>query len=102
MTAHGTLEEEEVSALVAAYRTLAKAGLIAEGQRNSLNALASAVYAQGWRYGLDFLGGSYRAEIFVTSENRATTRIQKPGTTMEAALALALAAAFALSEAPGE
>jgi hypothetical protein len=94
--------DEETRAVMAAYRTLVDLGVLTEGQEDQLNALASAVYAQGWRYGLDFLDGSFRAEILLPAAHRQGNRIQAHGPTMEGALALALASALTRTGALGE
>jgi hypothetical protein len=95
--------------LEAVHDLLAAHGIVPSAQGYDLQTLAAAIYARGWKYGVDRVEGSFRAEIRSNAAAQGQWQgfqLQSPayGTngSMAGALAIALSQALAHRDASSQ
>jgi hypothetical protein len=86
----------EAARLLAIHQTLARLGVASRGGAYDLSLLASAIYARGWTYRIDRVGGEFQATIARSGGGQRQFQAAASGWSMDAALAGALANALAM------
>ncbi len=85
--------ESDLTVLTTAQDSLSASGLAPGRGGYDLSTVAAAVYARGWTYGIDRVGGNFQAEIRSHGQG-AQFHITGVGWTADSALTLALARAL--------
>lgn len=93
MTVDTDPSENDITVLTSAHASLSASGLEPGQGGYDLATVAAAVYARGWTYGIDRVGGNFQAEIRSRGQG-AQFHITGVGWTADSALTLALARAL--------
>ena len=86
--------DDDLNGLSTAHASLVDHGVQPGPQGYDVATRAAWVYANGWAYGIDRLGGNFRAEIRPGASGRRSFHIVEMGWTADVAMAFALAKAL--------